>query len=492
MPVRVQCPECNQVFRVAGAHEGVVLRCPTCHKKIRIAAVAPSSDKPLLPDDLSVSERPGRRKRTFAIGGIAAAVVLAIVLVVALWPRPWDSGAAGESPKSEGVEETASAAKGRTFTAEEWRAVLAKAKSRGASPPAGGAAPTAQPRPRWAEAPLVEEPAQAEQASPAAAPTGEHAESRRLSPQEVANRAMPSVVMLVMQDAHSQPISLGSGFFVAKNTVATNLHVVRGAARGHVKRVGRNELYDVTGVVAMDSASDLVLLSVSESDTPSIRIDTARQVALGDRILVLGNPRGLEGTLSDGIISGIRELEPGRIIQITAPISPGSSGGPVLNEYGEVVGVAVATVDGGQNLNFAIPSAMLSGLLGRAGKPLPLSEAVGEAKKGPKSEVPGEAPSQAVAVSHIRWGGIELSFSLHNRLARPIERVRLRILFYDGDGVPVHFEDYCLHKAIPAGLALRTSHSSNEMGFVSGVQEAPGPKGRLEFRVLDYEFADPQ
>src|SRR5262249_3421737 len=83
---------------------------------------------------------------------------------------------------------------------------------------------------------------------------------------------------------------------------------------------------------------------------------------IGDEVYVVGNPEGLEGTFSQGIISSLRGND---YIQITAPISHGSSGGPVLNKNGEVIGVAVGLIEEGQNLNFAIPVSKLTQLLNR-------------------------------------------------------------------------------------------------------------------------------
>ena len=81
-----------------------------------------------------------------------------------------------------------------------------------------------------------------------------------------------------------------------------------------------------------------------------------------------------EGTFSDGIISAIRGDSTSKRLQMTAPVSSGSSGGPVLNSIGEVIGVSFATFRGGQNLNFAIPSNYLKGLLAQLGTAKPLSE----------------------------------------------------------------------------------------------------------------------
>ena len=118
------------------------------------------------------------------------------------------------------------------------------------------------------------------------------------------------------------------------------------------------------GITALDSENDLVLLEVSDSfKAPPLDLSDSG-VQIGEPIYVVGNPQGfLEGTVSQGIISGVREFRPGnKRIQMTAPISRGSSGGPVLNDNGTVVGVSVGSQVDGQLLNFAVPSDYLNTL----------------------------------------------------------------------------------------------------------------------------------
>ena len=144
--------------------------------------------------------------------------------------------------------------------------------------------------------------------------------------------------------------------------IATNLHVIEGVFKGYVKPVGIDKTYRIEGIVAMDSRQDLALIKVSNISAPILPIGKSDKVQVGESVYVAGNPIGfLEGTFSNGIVSGVREFRVGsQRIQITAPISEGSSGGPVLNNKGEVIGVAVSTITAGQNLNFAIPSNYLS------------------------------------------------------------------------------------------------------------------------------------
>ena len=191
--------------------------------------------------------------------------------------------------------------------------------------------------------------------------------------------AKASIVLLVMNDRNNNPISFGSGFFVQPNTIATNYHVIVGAAHGTVKLVGMSTKYTIDSILAIDTDNDLALLKVSASSgiKPLTLINDSDTVRIGERVFVVGNPEGLEGTLSDGIISNLPTLEHNnKRLQMTAPISPGSSGGPVINRKGEVIGVAVGSRQalGAQNLNFAIPSNYLKKLLDQSESAIPLSE----------------------------------------------------------------------------------------------------------------------
>ena len=185
--------------------------------------------------------------------------------------------------------------------------------------------------------------------------------------EQIAKTSLDSTVLIVMMDADGEVISTGSGFVVEGDRVVTNLHVVEGAFRGYIKPVGVNGQHRITGIIAMDTDQDLALLSVSGIAVPPLRLARGGEVAVGEPVYVTGNPGPagfLEGTFSDGLVSGIRDLGAGREwLQISAPISKGSSGGPVLNKHGEVIGVAMGGLEVGQNLNFAIPVKYLTGLL---------------------------------------------------------------------------------------------------------------------------------
>ena len=248
--------------------------------------------------------------------------------------------------------------------------------------------------------------------------------------QEIARNAFPSVVLLVMEDENGQPISLGSGFFVRDGVVATNLHVVEKAARGYAKIIGQRTKHDILGIVDVDSGRDLVLLSVFSATAPWLLLagdSLFYRATVGDEVYVIGNPQGLEGTFSQGIVSGVRKVGTDNLLQITAPISPGSSGGPVLNSQGKVIGIAVATFKGGQNLNFAIPVSYLSQLLsGIKSKrslydlmPLPGGKSNLRKEKSIFDDLGGrstEGVIGALVTWKYQWAHGSYSFSIRNKL----------------------------------------------------------------------------
>ena len=195
-----------------------------------------------------------------------------------------------------------------------------------------------------------------------------------LSAEDIAQKALAATVYLEMQDKNGKTLGIGSGFFVKSNLIATNYHVIEGAAKGTAKLVGKYTTYNIEGVTATDKINDLVLLKVTAYGIKPLSLGDSDTVRIGETVYVSGNPKGLEGTFSDGIISSRRDRYTKERLQMTAPISPGSSGGPVLNRKGEVIGVSFAghRASDAQNLNFAIPSKYLKTLssLSRTAKPL--------------------------------------------------------------------------------------------------------------------------
>jgi len=174
-----------------------------------------------------------------------------------------------------------------------------------------------------------------------------------LTVRQIAEIALDSTVHLVFTDAQGNRWT-GSGFVVYDGHIATNHHVVNNMSIGFAKLVGKEDVYSIGTILETDKEHDLAVIKVGGIDAPVLSLGDSDTVRIGDKVYVAGNPHGLEGSFSDGIISAIRG-DPDKFFQMTAPISQGSSGGPVFNEKGEVIGVSFATFRNGQNLNFAIP-----------------------------------------------------------------------------------------------------------------------------------------
>ena len=196
-----------------------------------------------------------------------------------------------------------------------------------------------------------------------------------LTTEQIAKKALAATVYLEMKNSTGTTLGFGSGFFVKPDQIATNFHVIEGAAQGTAKLVGKYARYQVEGIIATDKDNDLAVLKVTAYGVTPLSLGDSDTVNIGAKVYVAGNPKGLEGTFSDGLISR-RERYPKKRLQMTAPISPGSSGGPVLNSAGEVIGISVSVhraLDA-QNLNFAIPSNYLKALLAKARPAKPLSQ----------------------------------------------------------------------------------------------------------------------
>jgi S1-C subfamily serine protease len=222
--------------------------------------------------------------------------------------------------------------------------------------------------------------------------------AHRSSPREIARDAFASVLQLSLQDQTGRTICVGSGFFVGPGLVVTALHVLEGAVGGEAKRVGQDTRYPIAGVVAFDETHDLALLRVVGATAPTLAIDDADTIAVGDEVFAIGSAGGYEGTFSHGLVSGIRRAASMRLLQITAPMSRGSSGGPILNAQGRVVGIATALVEGGQNLNFAAPASALKPLLAELGSRAPATAG------WPVVRARSDAPEGAVAArTAAKW-----------------------------------------------------------------------------------------
>jgi tetratricopeptide (TPR) repeat protein len=168
-----------------------------------------------------------------------------------------------------------------------------------------------------------------------------------------------SVFVLIAKSEKGDVVGQGTGFLVSGGRIITNEHV---ASAGSIS-IDLGAVRIPATVELIDTHNDLAVLSTGAEMSVKPLAVSSDLPAPGANVYVIGNPAGLERTLSTGVVSGIREMEGRQLIQLTAPISPGSSGGPVLNASGEVIGVAVGILQSGQNLNFAVPALFVQRLL---------------------------------------------------------------------------------------------------------------------------------
>lgn len=164
-----------------------------------------------------------------------------------------------------------------------------------------------------------------------------------------------SVVLIAVHDMDGDIIGTGSGIMIGKNGfILTNNHVASGGRFYSVRIEDDEEVYTTTEVIKYNSITDLAVIRINRVLNPIPIYDGKKKLVRGQKVVAIGSPLGLFNSVSDGIISGFRNINDVDMIQFTAPISHGSSGGAVLNMYGEVIGISTAGIDSGQNINLAI------------------------------------------------------------------------------------------------------------------------------------------
>ena len=273
-----------------------------------------------------------------------------------------------------------------------------------------------------------------------------------LTPAQIAQAASPSVVII------RTPLGLGSGFIATSDgKIVTNFHVIQGAQSAVIVTSDKVEHTDVR-VVAVDTLRDLAVLKIDGKNFRPLALADSDLAKPGEHVVAIGNPLGLGDTISDGLVSGIRALPSATMLQISAPISPGSSGGPVLNDRGQVIGVSTFVLTGGQNLNFASPINAVKALL-IGDKTLPLAAY-------------GPAPRRASIPNH--------PLSMLNACPAPQLRTVVRTISQAIDvGAPLYNQgNYEACYRVYEGAALASQRSATQ---------CPGPTKALADGVSEAE-----
>src|SRR5882724_4728890 len=174
-----------------------------------------------------------------------------------------------------------------------------------------------------------------------------------LTPSQIFSRARPSVVVIVASDQRGQREALGSGFIVSRGRIATNHHVVEGMNEAYVLFSDR-DVKPVSKVVADSTQQDLIILGVATGNRSPLVFGDELSLKQGDSVYALGAPKGLELSFTNGIVSSFRKSNVQFLIQTTAPIAPGSSGGPLFDRTGRVVGVTTSMISDAPGIYFSL------------------------------------------------------------------------------------------------------------------------------------------
>src|SRR5579884_1461952 len=201
-------------------------------------------------------------------------------------------------------------------------------------------------------------------------PAVPQAQKPLLSAQQVFKRVSPSVMVVESLNARGAVVAFGSGVVSAPGCVITNRHVIEDGVSFRVVHSARKW---PAQLMKVDPDHDLAELSVAGLDAPAVTVLDSSKLEVGETVFAIGAPEGLELTISEGLISGLRDFDKGRVIQTSAAISPGSSGGGLFDTQGRLVGITTFYLKEGQSLNFALPAEWTTALNRRPASPSPTS-----------------------------------------------------------------------------------------------------------------------
>jgi S1-C subfamily serine protease len=195
----------------------------------------------------------------------------------------------------------------------------------------------------------------------------------QMTPADIAKKAIPAVVFIKGLTIDGKEAT-GSGFIVdPSGVIVTNLHVVQGLKTAAVK-LANGDVYDQVNIKAFDERKDLAVIQIQGFSLPTLEMGNSDELQPGVPVTLVGNPMGLEGSVSTGVVSGIRNDGGFRVIQTDAAANPGNSGGPLLDGQGKAVGVLSFKLRGAESLNFCIPINYARGMLTMSTGSLSLDE----------------------------------------------------------------------------------------------------------------------
>jgi S1-C subfamily serine protease len=246
-----------------------------------------------------------------------------------------------------------------------------------------------------------------------------------LTTAQIAKRVSPSVVV-IKGKADSGDV-LGSGFMVSKDgKIVTNLHVIKDLKAASIHTV-TGKIFDSISVLATDQRRDLAILRVGGFDLPALDLGNSDALAVGEPVVIVGSPRGLNGTVTAGILSAVRDGGEGfKVLQTDAAVNPGNSGGPLVNNKGQAVGVVSFKLRSAEGLNFAIPINYVRELLNSLHEPMTFEQMRRSLRVTPTtSKAPGTTKSKTAANAAT---STERQLSVGGFVAQDVESLVKRLM----------------------------------------------------------------
>ena len=190
---------------------------------------------------------------------------------------------------------------------------------------------------------------------------------------QIAKKVSPSVVGIEGK-TDSREV-LGSGFIISKDgKIVTNLHVIR-ELKTAIVHLANGEAYDSVSVLATDERRDVAVVKIAGFDLPILDFGNSDALTIGDQVVIVGSPRGLERAVTAGILSSVRDSGEGfKALQTDAAVSPGDSGGPLVNNKGQAIGVISYNRRSAEGLNLALPANYVRGMLNNLHEPMTLEQ----------------------------------------------------------------------------------------------------------------------
>ncbi len=297
-------------------------------------------------------------------------------------------------------------------------------------------------------------------------------------PSDIITNFTSSIVTIVALDKDDNPLAVGKGFFIdSEGDIATNHHVLAGSSKAIIKTAD-GEKGRIIEIINDDPELDLLIARTSLKTTHPVPLGDSDTLTQGENIIALGNPVGL------GVIIDIKEVNNLKFFQITAPITPGSSGSPVFNSAGKVMGIATAFLHIGKNHNFAMPVNYLKSLK-KPGDDEPVALIVTASHT---ENIRYENALVRVHDMHYHYTYFgylsNVGLTIQNMSDYPIKDIELFFIYRDhNDEIVGHSVKY-IDETIPSHVSFQTFHNHYVSHFIKN-----GKAGNVEIRILDYHIA---